>query len=88
MFFANLPMRKAIGTSLTIIAIQSLIGFTGDLVHQDIEWPLVLSFSGVSMIGLLLGVRLSKRILDGNLRRIFGWFVLAMSLYIMAKEVL
>lgn len=87
-FFANLPMRKAIGTSLTIIAIQSLIGFTGDLVHQDIEWPLILSFSVVSMIGLLIGVRLSKRILDGNLRRIFGWFVLAMSLYIMAKEVL
>src|SRR5690606_25022825 len=41
-FFANLPMKQAIGTSLTIIAIQCLIGFTGDLTQHAIDWVLVL----------------------------------------------
>ena len=85
-FFANLPMRQAMGTSLTIIAIQCLIGFTGDLGQHHIDWVLVLSFSAVSIFGLFIGNRLSKRIIDGNLRQIFGWFILTMSLYIMYKE--
>lgn len=86
-FFANLPMKKAIGTSLTIIACQSLIGFTGDLSHQEIDWKLLLSFSSVSIIGIFIGMKLSKKIMDGNLRRIFGWFILAMSIYIIIKEI-
>ena len=85
-FFANLPMKQAVGTSLTIIAIQCLIGFTGDLGQHTIDWILVLSFSAVSVFGLFVGNRLSKRIFDGNLRKIFGWFILTMSLYIMYKE--
>ena len=87
-FFANLPMRQAMGTSLTIVAIQSLVGFTGDLDHQAMDWPLILSFSAISVFGLFIGIRLSKRIIDGNLRKIFGWFILIMSLYILSKEIL
>ena len=87
-FFANLPMKQAIGTSLTIIAIQCLIGFTGDLSQHNIDWTIVLSFSAVSIIGLFIGNRLSKRIIDGSLRKIFGWFILVMSLYILFKELL
>lgn len=87
-FFANLPMKQAIGTSLTIIAIQCLIGFTGDLSQHNIDWTIVLSFSAVSIIGLFIGNRLSKRIIDGSLRKIFGWFILIMSLYILFKELL
>lgn len=85
-FFANLPMKQAIGTSLTIIAIQCLIGFTGDLTQHAIDWVLVFSFSVVSILGLFVGNRLSKRIIDGNLRKIFGWFILSMSVYILFKE--
>ena len=85
-FFANLPMKQAIGTSLTIIAIQCLIGFTGDLTQHAIDWVLVLSFSAVSILGLFVGNRLSKRIIDGNLRKIFGWFIISMSVYILFKE--
>nr|WP_298006634.1 sulfite exporter TauE/SafE family protein [uncultured Flavobacterium sp.] len=85
-FFANLPMKQAIGTSLTIIAIQCLIGFTGDLTQHTIDWVLVLSFSAVSILGLFVGNRLSKRIIDGNLRKIFGWFIISMSVYILFKE--
>ena len=88
LFFANLPMRKAVGTSLTIVAIQSLAGFAGDLSYQHIDWPLILSFSAISILGLFIGIRLSKRIIDGNLQKIFGWFILIMALYILSKEIL
>lgn len=86
-FFANLPMKKAIGTSLTIIACQSLIGFTGDLAHQEIDWKILLSFTSVSIVGIFIGMKLSKRIMDGNLRKIFGWFILSISIYIIIKEI-
>lgn len=87
-FFAHLSMRKAIGTSLTIIAIQSLIGFMGDVFIQDIQWPLLLSFSGISILGLFIGIYLSKKIVDSKLKSIFGWFVLVMALYILIKELI
>ena len=84
-FFANLPMKKAIGTSLTIIACQSLIGFTGDLGHQEIDWKILMSFTSVSIVGIFIGMRLSRKIMDKNLRVIFGWFILSMSVYIIFK---
>jgi uncharacterized membrane protein YfcA len=37
--FAGLPMKKAVGTSLVIIAVKSLIGFLGD-VSWDRRWKL------------------------------------------------
>lgn len=86
-FFAHLPMRTAIGTSVTIIAIQSLIGFTGDLIVQDIQWSVVLIFTAVSTIGVFIGMRWANKVSDKLLRQIFGWFVLAMAVFILLKEV-
>jgi len=88
LFFANLPMKQAVGTSLTIVAIQSLTGFLGDVSYQPIDWSFVLLFSSISVFGLFIGIRLSKRIIDGNLRKIFGWFILIMALYILSKEII
>ena len=35
---AKLPMKTAVGTSLLIIAIKSLIGFLGDIANLEIDW--------------------------------------------------
>lgn len=86
--FSKIPMKDAIGTSLFIVAIQSLFGFLGDLGHQTIDWQLLLSFSAVSIIGIFIGIFLSKKISDSNLKTGFGWFVLAMAIYILSKELL
>ncbi|WP_010251104.1 sulfite exporter TauE/SafE family protein [Myroides injenensis] len=85
--FANIPMKKAIGTSLCIIAIQSLIGFLGDLKHTPIDWELLLTFSAISIIGIFIGIALTKFIPDNNLKKGFGYFVLTMAIYIIIKEV-
>lgn len=84
---AKLPMKQAVGTSLIIIAAKSLIGFTGDLKgHEVIDWNFLLTFSAIAVVGILAGSMLSKRIPNEKLKPAFGWFVLVMGIYIIAKE--
>ncbi|MCC9041881.1 sulfite exporter TauE/SafE family protein [Myroides sp. M-43] len=85
--FAKMPMRQAVGTSLCIIAIQSLIGFLGDLGHTTMDWAMLLTFSGISIIGIFIGIYLTKYVPDKNLKKSYGYFVLIMAIYILIKEV-
>lgn len=82
----GLPMKKAIGTSLAIIAIKSLIGFLGDLGNITIDWWFLLLFTGISIIGIFIGVFLSKHISGKKLKKGFGYFILVMATYIIYKE--
>ncbi len=87
LFFANLPMKQAVGTSLLIIAINSLIGFSGDLLgNPQIDFGLLLTIAGIAIIGMFIGTFLSKKIDGAKLKPIFGWFVLIMGCYIIVKE--
>lgn len=83
---AKLPMKKAVGTSLLIIAIKSLIGFIGDLEVLEIDWVFLLSFTFLSIIGIFIGARLSQYIAGGKLKIGFGWFVLLMGIYVIIRE--
>jgi uncharacterized protein len=86
---AGLPMKQAVGTSLLIIALKSLIGFTGDLgTNLSIDYNFMLLFSGFAMVGILIGSYLTRFIPNEKLKPIFGWFVLVMGVYILAKELL
>jgi uncharacterized membrane protein YfcA len=82
----KMPMKNAIGTSLLIIALNSLIGFTGDLGHFNIDWKLLSIITIIAIAGIFAGGFLAKKI-DGNkLKKGFGWFVLIMGIYIIIKE--
>jgi len=85
---AGLPMKRAVGTSLVIIAAKSLIGFTGDLGADGraMDWTFLLTFSAIAIVGILVGTMLSKRISNEKLKPAFGWFVLVMGVYILLKE--
>ncbi|MFM6998669.1 MAG: sulfite exporter TauE/SafE family protein [Bacteroidota bacterium] len=82
----GLEMKVAVGTSLTIIAAKSLIGFTGDLGHLELDWALLLSVTAVAICGMVIGTLLSKRVASAPLQKAFGWFVLAMGLFILSRE--
>jgi len=83
----RMPMKIAIGTSLFIVAVQSLIGFIGDLMQDSaMDWNLLLLFTLCSIIGIFIGTYLSKKISGEKLKKGFGWFVLAMGFYIIIKE--
>ncbi len=88
-FFAKLQMKAAVGTSLLIIAANSLTGFLGDLTTSLIfNWNLLLLFSAFALIGIFIGTKASDYIDNKKLKPIFGWFVLIMGIYIIIKELL
>lgn len=85
---SKLPMKKAVGTSLLIIAAKSLIGFMGDISTNgnNMDWILLISVTSLAIGGIFIGNLLSKKI-DGNkLKKGFGWFVLVMGVYIIINE--
>lgn len=83
---AKLPMKKAVATSLLIIAVNSLIGFTGNFATLHIHWKFLLIFTAISVVGIFIGVQLNTFIDGKKLKKGFGWFVLLMGIYIIFKE--
>ena len=83
---AKLPMKKAVATSLLIIAIKSLIGFIGDIENLEIDWNFLLTFTSISVVGMFIGIYLNKFIDGKKLKKAFGWFVFIMGIYIIIKE--
>jgi hypothetical protein len=84
--FAKLPMRKAVGTSLFIIAMNSLVGFIGDVQNLIIDWRFLISFSILSVVGIFIGMYLTKYTNENQLKKIFAYFVLLMATVILLKE--
>lgn len=85
-FVLKLPMKEAIGTSLLIIAFNSLLGFAGSATHINIHWAFLLTIAAFAVAGIFIGNRLSKKIDGAKLKPAFGWFVLIMGIYIILKE--
>jgi len=85
---AKLPMKKAIGTSLLIVAVKSLIGFLGDVPNIEVNWEFLLIFTSISIVGIVIGVYASKFISGKKLKKGFGYFTLIMAIYIIYKEIL
>ena len=83
---SKLPMKQAVGTSLLIIAAKSLIGFTGDLGHMQMDWKLLLIVTGLAIIGIFIGNALNKKVDGEKLKKAFGWFVLVMGVYIIVQQ--
>ena len=82
----GIPIKSAIGTSLAIIAANSLIGFSVNPGTTNVDWEFLLVFSSLSLIGIFIGNYLGSKI-DGNkLKTGFGWFVLIFGLIIIIKE--
>ena len=84
--FAKLPMKKAVGTSLFIIAMNSLVGFIGDVQNLEIDWLFLLTFSAISVVGIFIGMYLTKYTNESQLKKIFAYFVLVMAAIILLKE--
>ena len=86
--FTKLPIKTAIGTSLSIIAINSVIGFLGDLQTRTMDWEFLLLFTGLAVVGIFGGTKLATYVPSKKLKPAFGWFVLVMGIYILGKEIL
>jgi len=84
---AGVPMASTVGTSLAVIALNSFTGFLkylGVLQQQSLEldWRVLLTVAGVGVLGSFAGNRLGRRVPQATLRRLFGWFLVVMGLFI------
>lgn len=82
----GLPMRKAVGSSLLVITLQSLSGFVGHMTHVQVDYVLAAELSGSAVLGSVIGGALSKAVPQEQLRRAFGIFVLGMAAYMAFKQ--
>jgi uncharacterized membrane protein YfcA len=82
----GLEMKRAVGTSLLIIAAKSLIGFTGDLDHLNPDWLFLGRVVLVALVGLAVGTFAAQKIPSQKLQKGFGYFVLAMGAFVLTKE--
>lgn len=89
MIFGKLDMKKAVGTSLLLVSVNSFIGFLGDIrSNQTIDWLFLGKFSAFSIIGVLLGMYLSRFISSKSLKKYFGWFIVLVGVLIVVRELI
>jgi len=86
--FARLPLRMAVGTSLAIIALNSLAGFLAHLRHWGNDWALPGLFFLFTLVGMTAGLPLAKRISPAALNRGFALFVAAVAVFVIVRNLL
>jgi len=86
--FVKVPMKTAIGTSLVIIAINSIFGFLFSLKQTPLDWKILLLFTALAIIGIYLGSYFAEKIAGKTLKKWFGWFVVIMGVCIIVKELI
>jgi uncharacterized protein len=84
----GLQIKVAVGTSLFIIAINSLMGFLGDLLTRSMDWPLLLTVTAMAIAGTFIGNHYSRKISQEKLKKGFGWLTLVIGSWILVKEFL
>ena len=83
----RLPMTAAVGTSLLVIAMNSVAGFAGHLAGSHVPWGVALPVTAAAVLGSVVGSRLAGRIPPDVLRRGFAWFVVVMAVFVLGQEV-
>lgn len=87
----GLPMSKAVGTSLVIIALKSATGFYKHLdvladANLELDWKIIGAFCGIGVVGSLLGSALGSRASQATLRRGFAVFLVLTASYIVYRN--
>ena len=85
--FALLSTPMAIGTSLAIIALNSLGGLVGHWQTAGAHWQLTALFLIAAIIGMLAGLPLARRISAGALNRAFAVFIAAIGLFVIGRNI-
>ena len=84
----GMPLKPAVGTSMLIISINSLVGFIGHISFSDtFDWRFVSVFTLLAIAGIVAGNFISGKISESKLRSVFGWFLIVMAAWILAQEI-
>jgi hypothetical protein len=84
--FVKLRMKTAIGTSLVIIAINSIFGFLFSLKETPLDWKILTLFTLLAIVGIYIGSVFAEKVPGERLKKWFGWLVALTALYIIVRE--
>lgn len=89
--FGKLPIRIAIGTSLVIIAMKSVVGFAKYqhyLIGQQlaVDWQTIGLFTAIGLAGCFAGQRLNARLNQRALKQVFAVFLILIGALVIVKE--
>lgn len=85
--WAGLDMKRSVASSLVLITINSATGVAVDMVkHKPYDWLFVGEFTVLTVLGIIIGTLLSRRVDSKTLRTLFGWLVLSIGLFVLSKE--
>jgi len=87
-FLSGLSMKKAVGTSLSIVSINTFVGFAGYAGSVAIDYQMMAIFTSIAVVGSVAGSQLGHRLPADLLKRGFGGFLLLVASYILFKSVL
>jgi uncharacterized protein len=87
----GLPIHLAVGTSLATIALNSAVGFYKSAqilssLNLRLNLGVIATFIVIGVTGSLIGGAICHRLPQRQLRRLFAWFVLAMGLYLLWRN--
>jgi uncharacterized membrane protein YfcA len=82
----GLPMRQAVGTSLVVIAMNSLAGFLGHLGGPPIDLRVVAIFVTAGLTGAFVGARLTRFVKPEHLRKTFAAFVIGLAIFLLVDN--
>lgn len=85
--FVGLPMSMAVGTSLIVIALNSLSGLLGHLTGAALDVGLIATFVIAGLGGTFVGARLAGRLPPDRLRAAFAVFVLVLALFLLYDNI-
>lgn len=79
----GMSMHQAVGTSLVIIAMNSLAGFLGHLSGMTLDLSLIIVFIAAGTLGTFAGARLGKQLDAVLLRKTFAFFVIGLAIFLL-----
>ncbi len=81
----GVPVPRAVGTSLVIIAVNSASGFAAHLDGLAIDWTLALSFAAMAMAASLAAAQLARRLNEAVVSRIFAAVIFTVALGVLVQ---
>lgn len=85
--FLGMTMQDAVGSSLLVIAINSVAGLLGHLNSGPLPWLEIIIFAAAGLVGLLAGTSLTKKIPAQRLSQLFAVFVLVLAIVVLSINI-
>jgi len=82
----RVSMKRAVGTSLLVIAMNSFAGFVGYVGQVEVAWGFMAQFTAVAIAGILAGTYLAQFVSQRALRRAFAVFLLVIGAAILYQN--